>query len=81
MSTKFQPGEEMFDETQGHGGRFPLNEEDAEGHRFSGGLVEDEDAEGHRFHGTVVEDDDVEGHRVSRAVEDDDTEGHRYAGY
>jgi hypothetical protein len=90
MSNKFQPGEEMFDEVQGHGirgnGLVP-EDADTEGHAISSGrALPDEETEGHGLHHAgyaVPDDEDTEGHgRFNVALPKDDedgedTEGHR----
>ena len=53
------------EDTEGHGGRLPVEAEDTEGH---GGKfpVEAEDTEGHGFRGNIEasDDDDTEGHGI-----------------
>ena len=69
MSSKFQPGEETFD--------------DVSGHRLSHNVVDDEETEGHRLSHNVVDDEETEGHRINYNTalppDDDDegVEGHR----
>lgn len=68
MST-FQPGEETF--------------EDVEGHKLTHkALADDEGVEGHKLtHKALADDDDVEGHKLfvrgAMADDEDDVEGHR----
>ena len=46
MSEKFEPGEETFDESEGHGWRSSAapGDEDTEGHVLRRGLIEDDEA-------------------------------------
>lgn len=64
--SKFQPGDETFDDVTGHKvTRTDLPDEETEGHRLPvRGALADDDAE-------------VEGHRIQRVSEDDEVEGHR----
>ena len=83
MNEKFQPGEEWFDDVQGHGFRAPVApEQDVEGHgKYTSRQTQqtdENDIEGHGIRGPLVsEDDDVQGHGFRAPIApEQDVEGH-----
>ena len=77
MSSKFQPGEETFDDVSGHRIHVRPDDEETEGHRKTVGLVDEEETEGHRLSHNLVDDEETEGHRIpyNTGLPSDDDEG------